>query len=198
MQRMRVRSDKLRAGEEFLCPIVVKPALPPLEARDYRVPGGGVMFRCMLTGRIIAAANVTALGASAKMQPPPTLSQTFDATGSAWRGHRVDAIPLGLHKLLSDSQFLTRCCRYAPDAVAGVIRDQQRALAIHRQADGPPARFVAIDEKARNDIFSRSRGPAIFEWYINNLVAIQNGAVPAAVFADEGAAAVMRWQIRPV
>ena len=92
-----MRSDKFRAGEEFLRPVVVKPALTPLEARDYRVSGGGVMFRCMLTGRIIAAANVTALGASAKMQPPPTLGQTFDATAPAWLGRRVDAIPLGLH-----------------------------------------------------------------------------------------------------
>jgi hypothetical protein len=40
---------KLRAGEEFLCTIVVKPPLARLEARDYRVTRSGEMFRCMLT-----------------------------------------------------------------------------------------------------------------------------------------------------
>ena len=48
IQRTRVRSVKLRAGEEFFCTIVVKPPLARLEARDYRVTRSGVMFRCML------------------------------------------------------------------------------------------------------------------------------------------------------
>jgi hypothetical protein len=43
-----VRSVKLRAGEELLCTIVVKPTLSGLEARDYGVPRSGVVFRCML------------------------------------------------------------------------------------------------------------------------------------------------------
>jgi len=49
IQRMRVRSGKLRAGEEFLCTIVVKPSLAVLETRDDRVTRSGVMFRRMLT-----------------------------------------------------------------------------------------------------------------------------------------------------
>jgi hypothetical protein len=48
IQRMTVRSVKLRAGEEFFCTIVVKPPLARLEARDYRVTRSGAMFRCML------------------------------------------------------------------------------------------------------------------------------------------------------
>jgi hypothetical protein len=48
IQRMRVRSVKLRAGEELLGTIVVKPPLAWLETRDYRVTRSGVVFRCML------------------------------------------------------------------------------------------------------------------------------------------------------
>ena len=48
IQRTRVRSVKLRAGEELLCTIVVKPPLARLETRDYRVTFSDVMFRCML------------------------------------------------------------------------------------------------------------------------------------------------------
>ena len=88
---------KLRAGEELLRTIVIKPPLARLETRDYRVTRSGVMFRCMLIWRTIAAANVTALGASAKMKPPSSRSQALYATCSAWLGRRVDTIPLGLH-----------------------------------------------------------------------------------------------------
>jgi hypothetical protein len=48
IQRTRVRSVKLRAGEEFFSVIVVKPPLARLETRDYRVTRSGVMFRCVL------------------------------------------------------------------------------------------------------------------------------------------------------
>ena len=95
---MRVRSGKLRAGEGFLSTVVVKPMLAWLEARDYRVTRGGVVFRCVLTWGTIAAADVTAFGASAKMQPPSAPSQAFDAACSARLGRRVDAIPL-VHRL---------------------------------------------------------------------------------------------------
>src|SRR5271155_3978729 len=86
IQRMRVRSGKLLAGEGFLSTVVVKPMLAWLEARDYRVTRGGVVFRCMLTWRTIAAADVTAFGASAKMKPPFARGHAFDATCSAWLG----------------------------------------------------------------------------------------------------------------
>jgi hypothetical protein len=49
---------------------------------------------------------VIAFGASAKMQPPSAQSQAFDATCSAWLGRRVDTIPFGLHRLLSDFRLL--------------------------------------------------------------------------------------------
>jgi hypothetical protein len=73
-----------------------------LEARDYRVIRAGVVFRCVLTWGTIAAADVTAFGASAKMKPPFARGHAFDATCSAWLGRCVDTIPSGLHRLLSD------------------------------------------------------------------------------------------------
>jgi hypothetical protein len=106
IQRMRVRSGKLRAGEGFLSSVVVKPMLAWLEARDYRVTRGVVVFRCMPTRGTIAAADVTALGASAKMKPPSADSRALDTTRSAWLSRWVDTIPLGLHRLLSDFRLL--------------------------------------------------------------------------------------------
>ena len=101
-----MRSLKLRAGDELLCTIVVKPLLARLETRDYRVTRSDAVFRRMLIWRTIAAADVSAFGASAKMQPPSAQSQAFDATCSAWLDRRVDTIPLRLHRLLSDFLLL--------------------------------------------------------------------------------------------
>lgn len=102
-------SGKLRAGEGFLSAVVVKPMLAWLEARDYWVTCGSVVLRCMLTWGTIAAADVTAFGASAKMQPPFARGHAFDATCSAWLGRCVDTIPDGFHRLLSDFLLLQRC-----------------------------------------------------------------------------------------
>ena len=49
---------------------------------------------------------MAAFGASAEMKPPSAKSQAFDATCSAWLSRRVDAIPLGLHRLLSDFRLI--------------------------------------------------------------------------------------------
>ena len=77
-----------------------------LEARDYRMTRSGVVFRCMLTWGTIAAADVTAFGASAKMKPPFARGRAFDATCSAWLGRCVDNIRNGLHGLLYDLLLL--------------------------------------------------------------------------------------------
>jgi hypothetical protein len=121
---MRVRSAKLRAGEEFLSTIVVKPMLVRLETCDDRVTRSGVMFRGMLIWRTIAAADVPAFGASAKMQPPSAQSRAFDTACSAWLDRRVDAIPLGLHRLLSDVCSLS-VAPHGGRAKSGAIRQPQ-------------------------------------------------------------------------
>src|ERR1700735_611437 len=103
---MRMRSVQFRASEKILSTIVVKPFLARLEACDYRVTRSGIVFRCMLIWRSIAAADVPAFSASAKMQPPCALSQAFDATCSARLSRWVDTIPLGFHGLLPDLHLL--------------------------------------------------------------------------------------------
>ena len=67
IRRMRVRTGQLRTLKSFLRSIVVEPVFSGLEAIDDRVPGGCVVLRRVLAGRSIAAADVTAFGASAQM-----------------------------------------------------------------------------------------------------------------------------------
>jgi hypothetical protein len=100
IQRVTDGSGKLRAGESFFSAIVIKPVLARFEALDYRVARRCGMFRCMLTWRTVAAANVTALRASAKMEPPSARGEAFDTSRSARLDRRVDAIPFGLHGFL--------------------------------------------------------------------------------------------------
>ena len=95
---MAVRGVKFRPLEGFFRAVVVKPVLARLEAGDDRVARSGVVFRRMLIWRTITAANVTTLGASAKMEPPRARRRAFDAACSAGLGCRDDAVPLGVHK----------------------------------------------------------------------------------------------------
>ena len=97
-QRMRLRALELRTGKSLSGAIVVKPSFARLEARDDRVTGRRVVFRCMLVWRSVAAADVTAFGTSAKMKPPPAGSRAFHTTCSGWLGCEVDAIRLRLHE----------------------------------------------------------------------------------------------------
>jgi hypothetical protein len=98
IQRMRVRALQLRSGESLSCPIVVKPSFARLKARDNRVTSRRVVLRCMLIGRRVTAADVTAFGTSAKMKPPLAGRRAFHATCSAWLGGEIDAIPLRRHR----------------------------------------------------------------------------------------------------
>ena len=92
-----MRGVKLGAGTGFARAIVVKPLLARLEAHDDRVLGGVIMFGRVLTWGRVTTADVAALRAPAKMQPPSAGSQALDAARSARLGRGVDAIPLGLH-----------------------------------------------------------------------------------------------------
>src|SRR5215831_19541720 len=94
---MRMRRGKIRTGEELPSMVIVKPALPWLEARDNWMTRSCVMFRCMLARRIIAAADVTTFGASAKMQPPTSGRQAFNTAGTTRPNRGVYAISLRFH-----------------------------------------------------------------------------------------------------
>ena len=183
LQRMTVRSVKLRAGEGLFCTIVVKPLLAGLEACDDRMTRSGVMFRCMLTWRGVATADVTAFGASAKMQPPAALSQTFDATCSARLGRRVDTVPLGLHRRLSEfclfqfnaaSKSFHDVCVNAPDHCSPsspryrkcwCAIDHPPAYTCGRRWRYPPCRgqgheYLAADRSQSADEFRQSVRPS--------------------------------------
>jgi|SRR5580658_6019417 hypothetical protein len=54
----------------------------------------------MLAWRSIAAADVTAFGTSAQMQPPSVRCQAFDATCTAWFRVQIDAFSFTLHACL--------------------------------------------------------------------------------------------------
>src|ERR1700727_3329494 len=94
---MRVRTGQLRTVKSFLRSVIIEPILAGLEAVDDRVAGGLVMLGGMLAGRTIAAADVTAFGASAQVQPPSARGQAFDATGTAWLRIQIDPFSFTLH-----------------------------------------------------------------------------------------------------
>jgi hypothetical protein len=50
--------------------VVVEPVLPILEAIDDGMAGSRAVLRCVLARRTVAAADMTAFRASAKVQPP--------------------------------------------------------------------------------------------------------------------------------
>jgi hypothetical protein len=157
IQRMTVRGVKLRAVDEFLRAIVVKPPLTRLETRDDRMARGGVMFRCVLIWRRVAAADVTAFGASAKMKPPCAHSQTFDATGSAWLDRRVDTVPLGLHRPCSDFRLA-----FSPHNTMQPRRRRgggERLLAFPPGAADISRGRLAVDEPLANRVRSGRKQP---------------------------------------
>ena len=84
--RVVLRAGELRAGlVEVLARVGPEPGLARLEAADHRVAGrlgvrGGVLGR-----RVVAAADVPALGAAAQVQPPAARRLALDAAGAARR-----------------------------------------------------------------------------------------------------------------
>jgi hypothetical protein len=68
-----------------------------LETRDNRVASCCVVFRCMPTWRIIAAADATTFGASAKMQPPTAGRQAFNTAGTTRLGRGINTRSLRRH-----------------------------------------------------------------------------------------------------
>ena len=89
-----MRRGQFRTGKEFARSIIIKPPLAFLETRDNRVASSCVVFRCMLTGRTIAAADVTTFGASAQMQPPTAARQAFNTAGTTRLGRDIYALYL--------------------------------------------------------------------------------------------------------
>jgi hypothetical protein len=55
------------------------------------------MFRGMLIRGAVAAANVTALRATAKMKPPTARGQAFNTSGATRLDQGVDAVSFSFH-----------------------------------------------------------------------------------------------------
>ena len=75
--------------EQFLCPTVVKPPPPWLEARDDRMTCLGIMFRGVLIGRAVAAADMIAFGTSPQVKPSATAGQAIHATRTARLSRKI-------------------------------------------------------------------------------------------------------------
>src|SRR6266851_4406999 len=77
---------------ERLCrPIIPKPVLSGLEARDDEMAGLSEVRGRVLVWRRVAAADVTALRTAPQVEPPQTGSKAFDTSRSARNSLRVDA-----------------------------------------------------------------------------------------------------------
>ena len=88
---MRMRSGQRRTVHEFFRRVIVEPVFSRLPARDDRVSRRVEIRRRMLLRRVIAASDVSALRASAYMEPPAVLLRTFQATGARFRMY-IDAV----------------------------------------------------------------------------------------------------------
>src|SRR5262252_6454486 len=88
---MVVRWGQLRAGVvELTCLVAPEPGLPRLEAADDRVPGGLRVRGRVLLRRVVAAADVPALGAAAQVEPPAAGLLAVGASGPARRDGGID------------------------------------------------------------------------------------------------------------
>jgi hypothetical protein len=94
---MRLRRGQARTFEEVFRAIVPEPPLTGLIAGDDRVAGRVMMLCRVLIGRSIAAADMTAFGTSAQMEPPAARRPTFHAAGTARLGQGIDAVSLRFH-----------------------------------------------------------------------------------------------------
>src|ERR1700689_433036 len=109
---MRARAGQLRTLKSFSRPVIVEPLLAGLEAVDDLGARARVMLCLMLVWRTIAAADVTAFGASAQMQPPSVRWQALVGPCSAWFFLQIDFFAFALHAAdpAAPDQVLSATC----------------------------------------------------------------------------------------
>jgi hypothetical protein len=109
----------------------------------------------MLAWRTIAAADVTAFGASAQMQPPSVRCQAFDATCTAWFRVQIDSFSFTLHAcLLSALAFnfmavppeMDSLCRGEPREPNGDMRAPHSVTTSNQLINGAFVEVVAVRE----------------------------------------------------
>src|SRR5580658_10517257 len=84
---------------------------------------------------------------------------------------------------------------HAPDAVADVVGDEQRAALIDGDADRTAARVAVAVEESGEDVDRLARRTSDREGHEDDLVAAGGTAVPGAVLADEHAACESRAEL---
>src|SRR5207248_5692586 len=87
-----------------------------------------------------------------------------------------------------------------PDFSGAVVGDQQRAVAEHKEAGrtSPDASARLVGHPSDDEIVVAAGWMAVLEWNADDFVAGAARAVPRAVQADEGAAAIVRREHRAV
>jgi len=88
---------KVLALRHLLRLVIVEPSLP-----GFKTGGNGVtcfpkMLRGVLTGRAITTSDVSTLGASAQVEPPPARSKALLATLAAGLRSRINSARLRFH-----------------------------------------------------------------------------------------------------
>ena len=82
---MRVRRKQLHTPNHSLLLVVEEPVLARFKAGNDGMPCRRRMLRRMLTGRTIAASDVSALGTPAEMKPPTfRRRQAFHTSVATW------------------------------------------------------------------------------------------------------------------
>src|ERR1700722_4672563 len=81
-RRVRARGGERGAVDVVLGAVTKEPVLARFETGDDRMAGGVVVLGRVLRRGGVAAADVSAFGASAEVEPPPSRGQTLDASGS--------------------------------------------------------------------------------------------------------------------
>jgi hypothetical protein len=102
---MPARRSKLRPTDHLLSLIAPEPGFAGLKAGRDRMSRRVKVLRGMLTGRAVTTADMSALRATAQVQPPSIGSQTFGATCPARFSSRINGrmIGFGFHCSLYDA-----------------------------------------------------------------------------------------------
>src|ERR1700686_205125 len=87
-----------------------------------------------------------------------------------------------------------RCARDSPDCIADVIRHQQRALLIDRDANRPPHRVSILPNEASQHINRLSSGFPVRERDEDHLVTAEGFAIPGSMLPHEHAVDEARGQ----
>src|SRR4051812_2891493 len=87
---------------------------------------------------------------------------------------------------LALTDFLPAGRRDAPDCVADIIGDQQRARLIDRKANRPAAGLIVAVKETGHNVLCNAVRLSVLEGHEDNLVAVQGLTVPAAMLTDEG------------